>query len=169
MDEDGVEHEDGTVDILYLIESLEELVGTGKRVPFSHRVMVEEEEFLTLVDQLRVAIPNEIKQAQRVIKERERIIGAAQEEAANIVRGARDRASYLASQEGVLNEAKQQGERVLREAEEGRKRAMGEVDVYALKQLEKVEDAMREGLEIIEAAFRDTIATIDRAKSQVGP
>ncbi|MDQ4044802.1 MAG: ATPase, partial [Chloroflexota bacterium] len=78
-------NQDGAVDMLYLVDRLEELVSLGKRVPFSTRVMVEEEEFLALVDQLRVAVPNEIKQAQRVIKERERIIGEAQDEAAEIV------------------------------------------------------------------------------------
>src|SRR6185437_10191521 len=77
--------QDGAADILYLVDQLEELVGSGKRVPFSTRVMVEEEDFLALVDQLREALPNEIKQARRVIKERERIVGQAQEDALKIV------------------------------------------------------------------------------------
>src|SRR5215210_6186597 len=84
-DDVGDNGDDETVDILYLVDRLEELVGIGKRVPFSGRVMVEEEEFLALVDQLRVAVPNEIKQAQRVIRERERIVGEAQTEAARIL------------------------------------------------------------------------------------
>src|SRR5262249_50445353 len=49
MHDDGEPTEDGTVDILYLVDRLEELVGVGKRVPFSGRVMVEEEQFLDLV------------------------------------------------------------------------------------------------------------------------
>jgi hypothetical protein len=168
MQEGGEPHDDGTVDILYLVDRLEELVGMGKRVPFSGRVMVEEEEFLVLVDQLRVAVPNEIKQAQRVIKERERIIAEAQEEATKILDTARKRAEYYVSEQGILNEARQQGEEVLRQAEELRKRTMGELDVYALQQFNKVEDALREGLRIIDQAMRDTVATIDRAKTHIG-
>jgi hypothetical protein len=66
--------EDKAVDIFYLLDSLEELVSIGKRFPFSGKVMVDENEFLTLVDQLRIAVPNEIKQATRVIRERQLII-----------------------------------------------------------------------------------------------
>ena len=159
--------DDGTVDILYLVDRLEELVGMGKRVPFSGRVMVEEEEFLALVDQLRIAVPNEIKQAQRVIKERERVIGEAQDEAGKILRVARDKSQYVVSEQGLLNEAKLQGEEILRQAEERRKRAMGEIDVYALDQFAKVEVAMRDGLEIIENAIKDTVDALDQAKSHI--
>lgn len=161
-------HEDGTVDILYLVDRLEELVGVGKRVPFSGRVMVEEEEFLALVDQLRVAVPHEIKQAQRVIKERERIIGEAQDEAAKILRTARERSEYYVSEQGVLNEARQQGEEILRQAEEKRKRAMGEVDAYALQEIAKVEEGMREAFAIIEGALRETLASLSTTKSHIG-
>jgi len=76
---------DGAADILYLVDRLEELVGIGKRVPFSNRVMVEEADFLALVDQLRATVPNEVRQAQRVIGERAAIIAEAQGEAAKIL------------------------------------------------------------------------------------
>jgi hypothetical protein len=160
--------DDGTVDILYLVDRLEELVGIGKRVPFSGRVMVEEDQFLALVDQLRIAVPNEIKQAQRVIRERERVIAEAQDEAQKILETARSRAEYFISEQGILNEARQQGEEILRQVEERRKRSKGEIDVYALQQFTKVEEAMREGLEIIDSAVRETVATIERAKTAIG-
>ena len=168
MYDDGDPNEDGTVDILYLVDRLEELVGIGKRVPFSGRVMVEEEQFLALVDQLRIAVPNEIKQAQRVIRERERIIGESHEEAAKILDNARKRAEYYVSQEGILNEAKQQGEEILRVADERRKRSLGEIDVYAVEQINRVEDALREGLSIIDNAVRETAEALNRARDAVG-
>jgi hypothetical protein len=161
-------NEDGTVDILYLVDRLEELVGVGKRVPFSGRVMVEEEQFLALVDQLRIAVPNEIKQAQRVIREREHIIAGAQDEASRILDAAKKRAEYFVSQEGILNEARQQGESILVQAEEKRKRALGEIDVYAIDQFNMVEDALREGLAIIDRAVRETVAALNDARDNVG-
>lgn len=168
MYDDDDPNEDGTVDILYLVDRLEELVGVGKRVPFSGRVMVEEEQFLALVDQLRIAVPNEIKQAQRVIRERERIIAEAQEEAARILDAAKKRAEYFVSQEGILNEARQQAEAILAQAEEKRKRALGEIDVYAIDQFNQVEDALREGLAIIDRAVRETVAALNDARDNVG-
>ncbi|MCC6790598.1 MAG: ATPase [Thermomicrobiales bacterium] len=168
MYDDGDPNEDGTVDILYLVDRLEELVGVGKRVPFSGRVMVEEEQFLALVDQLRIAVPNEIKQAQRVIREREHIIAEAQDEASRILDAARKRAEYFVSQEGILNEARQQAEAILAQAEEKRKRALGEIDVYAIDQFNQVEDALREGLAIIDKAVRETVQSLNDARDSVG-
>ena len=159
---------DGTVDILYLVDRLEELVGIGKRVPFSGRVMVEEEEFLALVDQLRVAVPSEIRQAQRIIKEREQIVGEAQEEASKILATARSRAEYIVSQQGVLNEARQKSEQLLKQVEAEHKRSLGEIDVYALRQFGLVEEAMRRGLEIVRQALEDAAADLNEAKEQVG-
>lgn len=168
MYDGGDPEDDGTVDILYLVDRLEELVGIGKRVPFSGRVMVEEEQFLALVDQLRIAVPNEIKQAQRVIRERERIIAESQDEAARILDAAKKRAEYFVSQEGILNEARQQAEVILAQAEEKRKRALGEIDVYAIDQFNQVEDALREGLAIIDRAVRDTVSALNDARDSVG-
>lgn len=159
---------DGTVDILYLVDRLEELVGIGKRVPFSGRVMVEEEEFLALVDQLRITVPNEIKQAQRIIKEREAILGRAQEEATKILETARQQAEYIVSQQGVLNEARQRGEDLLRQVEAEHKRSIGQIDVYALQQFAHVEESLQQGLNIVMDALRETRETIDQAKRHIG-
>ena len=167
MSEPDDPNEDGAADIIYLVDRLEELVGMGKRVPFSNRVMVEEGEFLALIDQLREAVPNEIRLAQRVIRERERIIAEAQAEATKIVKTARERAEYFVSEHGIVQEARQQGEEVLRQAEERRRRTMGEVDVYALEQLAKIEAATREGLELVERAMEETLDRVERGRSEI--
>lgn len=160
-------NQDGAVDMLYLLDRLEELVSVGKRVPFSTRVMVEEEEFLALVDQLRVAVPNEIKQAQRVIKERERIIGEAQDEAAEIVDHAHAEADRMVSQSALLAEAKQRGEEILRRAEEEQQRTKGELDVYVLQQAQLVEDAISRALAVVQDATDESLDSILELKSQV--
>lgn len=163
-----IEQDDGTVDILYLVDRLEELVGIGKRVPFSGRVMVEEEEFLALVDQIRMTVPNEIKQAQRIIREREAIVGRAQEEAEKILDVARQQAEYIVSQHGVLNEARQRGEEMLREVEAAHKRSKGEIDVYALEQFGLIDEAMQDGMNIIMEAMREATAAMEQARRHIG-
>jgi hypothetical protein len=160
--------DDTSVDIFYLVDRLEELVSIGKRVPFSGKVMVEENDFLALVDQLRIAVPNEIKQAQRVIRERQSIIADSHEEAARILDAARKRAEYFVSQEGILNEARLQGEKMLQDAQDRRSRVLGEIDVYALEQFDRVEAAMRDGLRMIEDALADAASMMDEAKRSVG-
>lgn len=160
-------NQDGAVDMLWLVDRLEEMVSLGKRVPFSTRVMVEEEEFLQLVDQLRVAVPNEIKQAQRVLKQRERIIGEAQDEAAEILDRAHEEADRLVSQGALLAEARQRGEEILRRAEEEQQRTKGELDVYVLHQAQLLEDAIDRGLAVIRDAAEDTLDALGDLKSEV--
>lgn len=159
---------DGSVDILYLVDRLEELVSFGKRIPLSGRVMVEEDQFLSLVDQLRVAIPDEIKHAQRVIREREAIVAESHDDAARILEAARQRAEYAVSEQGILQEARLKGEEILQAAQERRSRILGEIDVYALEQLDKVELAMREGLALIDRTMEDTVAALNDARENVG-
>ncbi|MDQ2683680.1 MAG: hypothetical protein M3Y37_09155 [Chloroflexota bacterium] len=157
-----------SVDIFYLLDGLEELVSVSKRVPFSGRVMVEENEFLALVDQLRIAVPNEIKQAQRVIRERQAIIQESHEEAARILDAARKRADYFVSQEGILSEAKLKGEQILQDAIRARNKALGEIDAYALEQFDKVEQAMRDGLAVIDESLEEAVNLMREARGNVG-
>lgn len=159
---------DGAADILYLVDRLEELVGLGKRVPFSSRVMVEEVDFLAMVDQLRATVPHEIRQAQRVIGERAAIIDEAQREAAKILEVARQQAEYIVSQQGVLSEARQRGEELLRQVEQEHQRSLGQIDQYALQQFTRVEDAVQQGMQIMLDAVRESSAEMDSAKRHIG-
>ncbi|HWV34966.1 MAG TPA: hypothetical protein VNZ55_04990 [Thermomicrobiales bacterium] len=159
---------DSATDILYLIDQLEELVSLSKRVPMSRRIMIEEEDFLAIVDQLRVSLPIEIKQAQRVIKDREHIIGEAHDEADRILQKANDRAEKLVSQHTIMDEARQRGEEILRRAEEEQQRTRGELDVYTLSQLQLIEDAVRRGMAVMEDAVERTLDEVDQARDAVG-
>src|SRR5690349_6005461 len=98
-DEFAYEGDDGDDDVLVLLEQIEELVREGRKVPFSSMVMVEEEEILALLHQVRSAVPREIRDAQRVVDDRAEIINAAQQEAAKILDHARSQAEYIVSEQ----------------------------------------------------------------------
>jgi hypothetical protein len=155
-------------DVLILLDRLEELIGVGRRMPFGNRVMIEEEEFLGLLDQIRGAVPREIRQAQRVVEERSDIITAAQHEAAKILDMARSQAEYIVSEQGVLNEARQRGEEYLRQVEQEQRRSMGQIDEYALKQIAGVEASIQEGLNLVMDALREASANLEQAKRHIG-
>jgi hypothetical protein len=146
-------HQAGHVsDILQLVDRLEDLASTATKVPFSSRIMVEDEELMAVVDQLRLAIPQEIKQARRVVQERQQIIAEAQTEADRILSIAKERAEYLMNEQGLINEAKARSEEILRQAKDSAKRSMGEIDVYALQMLSQLEHVLQENLEKIQHA-----------------
>jgi vacuolar-type H+-ATPase subunit H len=166
--EEEMDDDDAPDDVLVLLDRLEGLVGVGRRVPFSSRVMVEEEEFLDLLDRIRAAVPHEIRQAQRVIQERSDIITDAQQEAAKILDMARTQAEYIISEQGVLNEARQRGEELLQQVEQRRLRSMGEIDAYALQQIAKAETAVQDGLTLVMDALQEASRSLEQAKRHVG-
>ena len=162
------EGDDGDDDVLVLLEQIEELVREGRKVPFSSMVMVEEEDVLALLHQVRSAVPREIRDAQRVVDDRSDIINAAQQEAAKILDHARSQAEYIVSEQGVLAEARQRGEEFLRQVEQEKRRTMGQIDEYALKQLSEVEAAVQDSLTVVLEALRTSSASLDQAKRHVG-
>ena len=131
-------------------------------------MVISEGDFLAIVDQLRVTVPQEIRQAQRLLKEREQIIGAAQDEAGKILEAARQQAEYIVYQQGVLNEARQRGEELLRQVEIDHRRSLGQIDQYALKQVTKLEVALQDGLHVIASVVQEITAELEDAKRNIG-
>jgi hypothetical protein len=147
-------------DMLELIDGLVTLVAAGKRVPlYPGRVLVNVEDFMQLVDELRRALPNEMQQARRVVQERQQILLDAQVEAEKIISVAKERAEYLISDKGVTSEARVRGEDVLRKSKEDAKNSRSEIDMYALRVFEHAERAMREGIDKLAEAKRQVSQT----------
>src|SRR5919202_1726774 len=76
------------LDIPYLLDQLEEVLGGGSRVPLTSRTLVDEQEVLDIVDQIRVAIPEEIKAARQLTQERDQVIAEAHAQAERMLRDA---------------------------------------------------------------------------------
>ncbi len=126
-------------DLAQLLDRLQTLVERGSRVPFSSKVMVDEQELLALVEELRHAFPREVRQARRVLQERQKIITDAQLEAQRILATAQERAQYLLSEQGILNETRARCEEMLRQAKERRQQMMDEANRYVREVIEKAE------------------------------
>ena len=93
------------MDILHLIDRLEELFNESRAIPFTHNVVVDEEKMLDLIDQMRVAIPEEMKKAQQVMTQRDRILAQAQEEANRTLTLAREKGEQLLERDSIVQSA----------------------------------------------------------------
>ena len=89
-------------------------------MPTTRKVLVDRDAVLDLVDQLRVAIPEEVRAAKRINAEGERIIEKANEEAARIVGRAQEQAAFLIGERGLTEAAQAEGRQIIDEAEAGR-------------------------------------------------
>jgi cell division septum initiation protein DivIVA len=131
-----------TVDIQFLIDRLDGMMQQSRRSFIGGKVQVDEGEMQQIIDQMRASIPNEIKQARRVLQERENIIKSAQDEAEQIVTFARQQAEYLTSEHGLLQEAKVRSEGVIREANDQKEMVINEARHFALEAIISVDSVL---------------------------
>lgn len=155
-------------ELVYNIDQLEDLVSNGKRLPMSHKVMVDEDEFIRVLDDVRSSIPMEIREAQRLLKERERLLGEAQEQAARIVNDAQRRASVLVSEHTVLNEAKQHAEELLRAAEKRHQEEQGRMEVFFLQQINAIRNATYAIMSNMEGTVERSLEALNQAEAAIG-
>ena len=88
------------MDVLVLIDKLDDQIHNAKPVPLTDQVRVDKEEIYDILDQMRATIPEEIKQARWIVKERQEMLAEAKREAERIVKEARDEQTRLISEPG---------------------------------------------------------------------
>jgi hypothetical protein len=89
------------MDILQMIDRLEELLNESRPLPFTHNVIVDEDRMLDLIDQMRVSIPEEVKKAQQLMAQRDRLLAQAQEEANRTIAIAREKSEQLVERDPI--------------------------------------------------------------------
>ena len=87
------------MDVLVLIDKLDDTIHNAKPVPLTDQVRVDKEEVYDILDQMRATIPEEIKQARWIVKERQEMLAEAKREAERIVKEAREEQIRLISEE----------------------------------------------------------------------
>ena len=104
------------MDVLVLIDKLDDLVHNAKLVPMTGQVRVDKDEIYDILDQMRATIPEEIKQARWIVKERQEMLAEAKREAERIVKEARERQDQLVGEEEVTKQAERAAEDIIEDA-----------------------------------------------------
>ena len=104
------------MDVLVLIDKLDDVVHNARPVPLTDQVRVDREEIYDLLDQMRATIPEEIKQARWIVKERQEMLAEAKREAERIVREAREQQARLISDEEVTKQAERAADEIVEDA-----------------------------------------------------
>ena len=127
------------MDILHLIDRLEEILNESRPIPLTHTVLVDEDKVLDLIDQMRVAIPEEVKKAQQVLAQRDRILAQAQEEANRTLALARERSEQMVERESIVQAAQVRASDVGTQEIARIKQIQDEADHYVLESLTHLE------------------------------
>lgn len=128
------------MDILQLIDRLEELFNDAKALPFTHNVVVDEDRMLELIDQMRIAIPEEVKKAQQVMAQRDRVMAQAQEEANRTLQLSREKADQLIQNNTVMQEAQRRADQIVSQARAEADATRADADNYVIDTLMQLQD-----------------------------
>ncbi|HJS29095.1 MAG TPA: hypothetical protein VJ768_05715 [Anaerolineales bacterium] len=127
------------MDILHLVDRLEELFNESRAIPLTHQVIVDEDRMLDIIDQMRVSIPEEVKKAQQLLSQRDRILAQAQEEANRTLSLARDRQDQLLDRDSLVQAGETRVQAIMRQAEADAEATRQEADDYVLETLTRFE------------------------------
>ena len=119
------------MEIFTLLEALEDILERSKTVPFTEKSIIEKDQFLDIIKEIRLKLPDELKQAKWIKEERERIIAEAQKDADDIVKEAENRIISMIDEHEITKKAYQKKEEIVAEANEMYRNMVRDTNVYA--------------------------------------
>lgn len=150
------------MDVLVLIDKLDDMIHNARSVPLTDSVMLDREEIYDLLDQMRATIPEEIKQARWIVKERQEMLAEAKQEAERILSEAQERAERLASETEIVRLAEKHAQQIMEDARERERETRLGAEDYADEvlgnlemNLEKFLAAVRRGRERLQGHARE--------------
>ena len=137
------------MEIFTLLENLEEIIESGTKVPLSTKVMIDKEEISEILEEIRVKLPDELKQAKWVKEERQRIIMDAQKEADQIVKETETKIISLVDDHEITRQALAQKEEIIESADKVAREITTGTREYADALLERLEEILKEALNVV--------------------
>lgn len=139
------------MDVLVLIDRLEELVEEARSFPgFGNTAIVDRDASFDIIDQMRQTIPEELKQARWIVKERQAMLDEARSESDRIIRAAQEEAEKITSEEEVLKRAEARSAEILEDSRRREREIRLGAEDYADEVLANLEDNLARLLEAVQ-------------------
>ncbi len=130
------------MDILHLVDRLEELFNESRPIPLTHSVIVDEDRILEIIDQMRISIPDEVKKAQQVLAQRDRVLAQAQEEANRTLSMVKQQTEDSVSKDAIVQAAQSRAEQILNQARAEAETMRQDADDYVIESLSALEEEL---------------------------
>ncbi|WP_053956957.1 ATPase [Inediibacterium massiliense] len=137
------------MDALHLLDELEDIIENSSSIPFAGKSLVDKEEILDLIKEIRIQLPDEVKQAQWIKEERQRILLEAQKEADAIIEDAKIHIEELVDRDEITKEAQKRAEEMISEAQMNAKEVRLGARQYTDELLGSVEKSIERILDTI--------------------
>lgn len=153
------------------LESIDRLIAEAKAMPFSSKLLIDEEELARLVEDIRLNMPIEITQAKKIAQERRDILNDAEAQAEEIVLKARQRADAMIEEHQITKEAKSAADGILQQARDEASSVRAEAKTNAREIMDKAEkwsdDIRRNASAYVETIIRETDETLTKSVNDI--
>lgn len=116
------------MDLLHLVDRLEELVAKSQKMPIGNRAIVDRRRLLDIVDQMRIVIPQEVREAEEMVAHRDELRRESEEEARMILARAEERAARLVEEHEISTRARDRAEEIATQSEARLQERIGEAN-----------------------------------------
>lgn len=130
------------LDALELINELEDIIDKGVAVPFTGRCLLDKEELLELIQEIKLKLPTDLEQAKWIKNERQNIINDANKEAEEIIKTANDKLIAMVDENEITKKATQKASEIMDRAAADSKETRDSSYKYADYLLENVENVV---------------------------
>ena len=164
------------MEILDLIDALEELVVQARRLPVGGNLVVDRKRILDVIDQMRLAVPIDLRQAAQVLEARDRVVAEAHDSARLIVQRADEERARRLDETSLIREAQERSHHMLREAEQSARETIADADVTAAAHLseaaeaasKQLDDADQYALEVLRRLENQLQAFLESIRLSIG-
>lgn len=139
----------GKTKMVELLDGLEANIDAGWRVPLVNRLLVDGYDLLEIIDQIRIALPDEIKQAELLLTEKERILGEARSRADEMLGSVKQQLAAAVNETEIVKSAKAEAAKILDEAKAEALQVRAGSDEYAENTLRNLEESLERALKVI--------------------
>ncbi len=138
------------VEIINLIDMLEEIVNNGGKVPFSNKITVDKDEMLSVLNEMRMRLPGDIKMAMGVMEDKQKILMKAQKDAKDIIAEAENQREILVDEHKITQLATEQAQETVETAQRKAKEMRIGARDYVDSMLEEFEQYLQEKINELE-------------------
>ncbi len=132
-----------------LLENLENAILNSSKVPFSDKRMVEEDELMQILDEIKESLPLEMDEAHKVVMEKEKILADAQRHADSLVAQAKDHIAKITEESEMVRQAQEQANQIISNANQSSEELKNSSITYAADVLKYIEGTLEKTLESI--------------------
>jgi len=152
------------MDLAARLERLEELIQEAKSMPLSSSVLVNRDDALAMIAEMKEALPEEIKRARWIVRDREELLAKARAEGEQIVEQAHEDQLRMARKEEVVARATREADRIVSDAEDVARTMRSEAEDYVDAKLAQFEISIRKILEASQSSGKALSRTLDQVE-----